>query len=1566
MADYTDQVNALFPGLDTTPVDRKKDRASIGWEGFETDLGVSSLGSFFAGIGSGFFKIPEGFVSLGANLIDLGADTNTAEDVEKFFAKINPFDEYAEATAAGKISEVLTNLALPVGYAAKAAGALTKGALAAKKSGKYFKVLDDDGVPILEAVRKGQKANDPMRLAQLNTKGKLTEFGAAALAGGAAESIFVADPEEVGTFGDLFGGGPTQMERGKDYEPERELLNRLKLGIEGVGFTGALGAAGSGIKQLADSTKAGRVAQGKIGRALDWVSQRFRPRSGKNPQYFTTEMGYKGKLDADLIGAENLARKYESQIDSLVPTFDKYIYSRTDATAAKDAIAKQANKALLSNINENTVKFGSIDAISPTTGEIMKSPGDIKRLTDKYIKEGLSETKARAKAIKNAKAQQVLKVILPQMDPAEVKALDKMLVETGKKFGKDAKKLSLLDVERMPFKPGTKVVIDSKGNTATVFGFNKKNIQLGNTTDNYILKGKGTRKNWTLDRKTIDRLNPPKSRISKTERTSVVTTLNEFRDDMGRLLAIEGRSLDTLTPQGGKSILDRWKKIMPQVLTDRLDVGYKVFKNNPIKLADNYAPTKEVIEQETKNLQKIAANLPTPVKLTNTEARQLVDKIWRTAFLDKGFDLSKKGSVLFQMGPYQKNFIKESFADKAANYSKVQLKQLTDETQASINRLLGKDESVMSTMINGTNMLSTVIRRDAHYADQLINSNNIKVARTTKINELMKQGMSAEEAAAKAPIQTYFDTETELIKATGARPGDYRQIGSITGRGQEGIEEFNPLTDRAKVRTRLKGDIDPKTGRPLWEESVQRMQRTPSTADLLQDYQAGIGKQGNESFEQFVKRNKEKTWVEIANINPLTGKWTLKGNADAIYNVNKNLITPDSGWAGRLYANSILYPKATSQMAKTILAPFTHMRNFLSAGAFATANGIIPFIGPGEGAARKALRALQLGPRTREGNQIYQELLERGVVNSQVQLSELKALLKDVDFGSYLGSKKAFEKLAKGMSRIKRFAQDAYTAEDDFWKIYSYFKEQDRLFAAYKNAGIAEGSNFTNMAGKIVKLNPESMKDEAAAIVRNNIPNYAYVSDFVRGLRQYPLGNFVAFPSEILRTGTNIVQRGLDEIFYTVRLPNGDLVRPLKSIGLQRLIGMTVTTSAVPYAAVAGGKALYDISQDELEAIRRYVPKWSKNSTLIPLKGEDGTFKYIDFSHMNAYDTLTRPIQTLVNRVQAGEDDKDGLLDDFMMGVFESTKEMALPFISESIWTEALADLYMRGGETRDGFRVYNEEDNIGNQLYNSLAHLTKAQLPLNWKQWERLGLSLKPINDKGRFDERGREYEFGNELAGIIGARAIEVEPEKSIKYKIADYSRGTRNAKALFTREVLKGGVIEPAEIYDAYINANRALYAIQKNMADDIRAAQILGMTDDEAEENVGGRIGAINYEMLSENLFRPMKITESSMIAFEDIASTLGISNPLEAVIDTIEELRESLGEYSLSNEGLPDIKNPFSTPILPQVINSLPLPQLNTQTQGIPGSQFGTVPSNTTLPFENLPINEKYKTVFPQG
>jgi hypothetical protein len=42
-----------------------------------------------------------------------------------------------------------------------------------------------------------------------------------------------------------------------------------------------------------------------------------------------------------------------------------------------------------------------------------------------------------------------------------------------------------------------------------------------------------------------------------------------------------------------------------------------------------------------------------------------------------------------------------------------------------------------------------------------------------------------------------------------------------------------------------------------------------------------------------------------------------------------------------LYRNLILFPKATAQLAKTVLSIPTHLRNLISAGAFAAANGIL-------------------------------------------------------------------------------------------------------------------------------------------------------------------------------------------------------------------------------------------------------------------------------------------------------------------------------------------------------------------------------------------------------------------------------------------------------------------------------------------------------------------------------------------------------------------------------------------------------------------------------------------------
>ncbi len=97
------------------------------------------------------------------------------------------------------------------------------------------------------------------------------------------------------------------------------------------------------------------------------------------------------------------------------------------------------------------------------------------------------------------------------------------------------------------------------------------------------------------------------------------------------------------------------------------------------------------------------------------------------------------------------------------------------------------------------------------------------------------------------------------------------------------------------------------------------------------------------------------------------------------------------------------------------------------------------------------------------------------------------------------------------MSGVKKFSEDAYTAEDDFWKIFSFIGENNRLEKAYRSAGVQlngrkvhtmkDAKRFDDLIksgvseGEALRLVPkkiltkEMLEEQAADIVRNNIPN---------------------------------------------------------------------------------------------------------------------------------------------------------------------------------------------------------------------------------------------------------------------------------------------------------------------------------------------------------------------------------------------------------------------------------------------------------------------------------------------
>ena len=215
---------------------------------------VGQIESILSGIASGLIAIPKGFFSLGGTLLDLGVDKNRAARVEAFFDDLTEFDEKAEATAAGKITEALVNIGIPGGIAFKSASGLAKTAMLAGKNNKYVRLGNKKLV---------DAADEAL---ELTARGKGRQFIAGAIGGGIAEGVFVGDAGAIGTFGDLLGG-PTKIDR-SDTDPDatREILNRIKFGTEGALFTGILSGTGRVIKKITNRNRGLDTANSQLDR----------------------------------------------------------------------------------------------------------------------------------------------------------------------------------------------------------------------------------------------------------------------------------------------------------------------------------------------------------------------------------------------------------------------------------------------------------------------------------------------------------------------------------------------------------------------------------------------------------------------------------------------------------------------------------------------------------------------------------------------------------------------------------------------------------------------------------------------------------------------------------------------------------------------------------------------------------------------------------------------------------------------------------------------------------------------------------------------------------------------------------------------------------------------------------------------------------------------------------------------------------------------------------------------------------------------------------------------------
>ena len=624
-----------------------------------------------------------------------------------------------------------------------------------------------------------------------------------------------------------------------------------------------------------------------------------------------------------------------------------------------------------------------------------------------------------------------------------------------------------------------------------------------------------------------------------------------------------------------------------------------------------------------------------------------------------------------------------------------------------------------------------------------------------------------------------------------------------------------------------------------------------------------------------------------------TSGWgSLHGFAvpERVYQDLTRTVVGDTGWIGnslRAVYSGFLRTKGLTQYGKTILSPVTQIRNVTTASAFAAAQGNI-----GKGAnlyesVRLVYENLRRLPAEKLAQE-YADLQRLGIVNSQAELRELQELVRkgfgfadDVDGAVTKGFGSKISELP--VIRWSKKAEALYQGGDDIWKVYNFVFEQNKLRNALGNMSAGDRAVYVARKGGNIDELDKFIKEESASIVRNNVPNYNLAPEAIKSLRRAPVGNFIAFPYEIIRTGINTIARGIDEL--------ADANVEIQKIGLRRLTGAATTFAVLPMGLSALGYAVSGVSREEMKSYQRSLAApWERNARLIPTgRHEDGTPQYINFSYSNPYDMLERTAISALNAFERGELEGRSTTRLVSDAAFASLGELISPFTEESMALAAFRDVLDpeaenplmktlgqigRGGKTVTGAKIYNPEDSVGDKLAKSFNHIADTLLP-SIVPLDESGGRLEPsrfargfINDLDlndalgikEEDRMGRVRDLSQELArAFTGITESDSQASQGLKYKGYEFAKARQDASNIFNSLARRPNVTKE-QLLEAYKDANEARFRAYNRFYNTLKDIEGLGLDTSEVmrilkEANISG------VNALSVGVYEPFEVSKS---------------------------------------------------------------------------------------------------------
>jgi hypothetical protein len=342
---------------------------------------------------------------------------------------------------------------------------------------------------------------------------------------------------------------------------------------------------------------------------------------------------------------------------------------------------------------------------------------------------------------------------------------------------------------------------------------------------------------------------------------------------------------------------------------------------------------------------------------------------------------------------------------------------------------------------------------------------------------------------------------------------------------------------------------------------------------------------------------------------PLNGKYVHTDIFEAI--VDPEIYSAETAWL-QTYFNILLLGRKT----KVIYNLPTWRKNLTGGWYTMMANGVInPEFFKDMNRRTQLLLSRRADPETEAFLDIMAKegLLGQGVDANLI--GAVNVMYKRAATGTDLEYLTSMQRLGEKVKGFDAQLGNKYASVDDYTKLV-VFRSEIKSFAV---------KLFGKEYDSLTDAQKDTVHKQAAERVKQSTPTFSRLPPFYYKLARMPLGDFLSFEFEAIRSFTANFKNGYTDIQTGINdktLSPEQKAEYIKS-GTRRLMGTAAVfgaRAAVP--TILAGIALGD--DDELEEdVKTLRPNWMEGHSIIPTAiGKDGTATVYDYSMEDPYGTI--------------------------------------------------------------------------------------------------------------------------------------------------------------------------------------------------------------------------------------------------------------------------------------------------------------------------------------------------------